>query len=395
MPGLSFDDSPTPDPTWCLSRWLDEWIDSLGHASKQTVQGYVNDVAGFAEELCEAVAKDVPGLVRDPAGLRLAGQDEALGRQARSRGYSVAAYLRAFELLDVLVLADLAPRNLARALARYQASHADNSARRAAAAWSSFCRYLVGQQILAANPMQAEAVRRPKEVEGDPTPLSIDELERLFAVVQQRDPRARQPWPERDLAAAAVLVSTGVRLSEAIGAAVGDFVEEKDAGARLHVLGKGNKRRTIPVHEEAALAVRTYLADRTRLLGKPGVDDPLLVRFDGTAFTPPAMRRLVESWYARAAVRRHPGASVHALRHSFGTHALDNGATATEVQKLMGHASLSTTQRYLAVVGAGLERAVEAHPSRRLLRAASEPEATSARQNDPLGNILRDLDRRD
>lgn len=367
MAGLSFDDSPMPDPQWLLSRWLDEWIDALGGSSRQTVQGYVNDVAGFAAELCEAVGKAVPGLVRDPEGLRLAAQDETLSLQATSRGYSVVSYLRAFELFDVLVLADLAPRNLARALVRYRASHADNSARRAAAAWSSFCRYLVGQQILAANPMQAEAVRRPKEVEGDPTPLTRAELERLFETVQRPDPRARHPWPERDLAAAAIFVSTGVRLSEAIGAAVGDFVDETETGARLRVLGKGNKRRTIPVHEEAALAIRTYLADRARLLGTPGPNDPLLVRFDNTAFTPPAMRRLVESWYTRAAIRRHPGASVHALRHSFGTHALDAGASAVEVQQLMGHASLSTTQRYLAVVGKGLEEAIAKHPTRHLL----------------------------
>lgn len=383
MPGLSFDDAPSPDPATPLVGWLDEWIVSLGASSARTVRGYVSDVAGFARCLCEVVGTPVPALLDDRAALAEAASVERVGRLAKRFGCSPASYVKARELLSVLVLADLAPRHAARALNLHQRDHERNSSRRAASAWASLCGYLVGQQVLAANPMDAEAVRRPKEDRGAPHPLTYAELERVFAVVQEPDPAARHPWPVRDLAAAAVFVSTGVRLEEAITAAVGDFFDEDGVGARLRVLGKGRKHRTIPVHEEAAAAVRVYLADREGRLGRPRADDPLLVRWDGSPFLPDAMRRLVEGWYARAGVRRHPGALVHALRHSFGTAALDSGATITEVQTLMGHASLATTQRYLAVVGSGLQESIASHPSRQMLRRARA--AASPRGSPTLG----------
>jgi site-specific recombinase XerD len=80
----------------------------------------------------------------------------------------------------------------------------------------------------------------------------------------------------------------------------------------------------------------------------------------------------VESWYARAGVRRHPGASVHALRHTWATTALDSGASIIEVQELLGHASLETTKRYLAAVAGGLDGLAAGHPTRALLRRAMD-----------------------
>ncbi len=165
-------------------------------------------------------------------------------------------------------------------------------------------------------------------------------------------------------------MATGIRCEEAITAAVGDFFDEPAAGTRLRVWGKGGKPRTIPVHDEASLAVRAYLLERSERLGRPGPDDPLLVRHDGKAFSASAMYWLVERWYERAAVRRHPGACVHAQRNTFGTQALDSGASIVEVQRLMGHRSLETTKRYLDVVGGGLKDAIASHACRQLLRLA-------------------------
>ena len=215
--------------------------------------------------------------------------------------------------------------------------------------------------------------RSPPDPAEIPTPLTYEEAQRVFAVCGQPDPAARRPWPARDLAAAALFVATGVRCEEAITAAVGDFYDEALVGTRLRVWGKGGKPRTIPVHDEAALAVRAYLLGRVEQLGRPRPDDPLLVRADGSAFSPTAMFRLVERWYTRAAVRRHRGACVHALRHTFGTLALDSGASIIEVQQLMGHRSLETTKRYLDVVGGGLEHTIASHASRTLLRQARQP----------------------
>jgi integrase/recombinase XerD len=85
------------------------------------------------------------------------------------------------------------------------------------------------------------------------------------------------------------------------------------------------------------------------------------------------MRRLVVRWYERAGVRRRPNVAVHALRRTFATQAVESGATVVELQALLGHASLETSRRYLAVVGQGLEEAVAAHASRRLLRGPGTP----------------------
>lgn len=389
MPGLTFDDDiAPPDAQSPLVRWLDEWIEAMARHSTKTVAGYVSDVAGFAATLLDVVGKARPGQMVSGSDLWLAAVDDAVVRKAAQFGFKPASYVRAQAALSVLVLADLHPKHLARAVNRYLADHAPASTRRAASAWSSLCRYLVGQQVLAANPMETRSVELPARPSGDPTPLTHDEAQRLFAVCGQPDPSARHPWPARDLAAAAIFVATGVRCAEAISAAVGDFFDEPDVGTRLRVWGKGAKPRTIPVHDEAALAVRAYLLDRTERLGRPRPDDPLLVRHDGTAFSPTAMYRLVERWYTRAGVRRHPGACVHALRHTFGTQALDSGASIVEVQRLMGHRSLETTKRYLDVVGGGLEHAVASHTSRELLRSvrqSSPPRSRDGGQVDQPG----------
>lgn len=387
MPGLSFDDSPTPDPQTPLSRWLDEWVEAIARHSRPTVAGYVSDVAGLGAELAGVVGKQLPDGLDDRRFLAARAAAPDVARMAARFGFRPGSYMRARDVFAVLALSDLHPKHLARAVNRYAGTHQPASTRRAAAAWSSFCRYLVGQQILAGSPMDSPAVALPRRPEEDPAPLASLEVERVFEICGEADPGARHPWPARDLAAAALFVATGVRLEEAIAAVVGDFFDEAEVGTRLRVLGKGGKTRTIPVHPEAALAVRAYLHDRTERFGTPQAEDPLLVRADGSRFSPRAMRRLVERWYTRAGVRRHPGAAVHALRHTFGTQALDSGASIVEVQQLMGHRSLETTKRYLDVVGGGLEDAVAHHRSRELLRRA---QGGRRAPHDPLGSLPRD-----
>jgi integrase/recombinase XerD len=373
MPGLTFDDDVAPpDPQAPLGGWFDEWVEAIGRYSPKTVAGYVSDVAGFGATLLDVVGKPLPAVLDDGGAFRCAVGDPAVMAAAAEFGFKPGSYVRARAALGVLVLADLHPKHLARAVNRHLAGHAPATTRRAASAWSSFCRYLTGQQVLAGNPMESPAVELPGRPAADPTPLGYEEAQRLFAVCGQPDPSARHPWPARDLAAAAIFVATGVRCEEAITAAVGDFFDEAAVGTRLRVWGKGGKPRTIPVHDEAALAVRAYLLERSERFGVPRPDDPLLVRADGTAFSPSAMYRLVERWYSRAGVRRHPGACVHALRHTFGTQALDSGASIIEVQRLMGHRSLETTKRYLDVVGGGLEDTIAGHTSRQLLRLARQ-----------------------
>ncbi|HZD65384.1 MAG TPA: hypothetical protein VE152_04725, partial [Acidimicrobiales bacterium] len=270
MAGLSFDEGDTPDPESPLVTWLLEWVEAVGKLAPKTVAGYVSDLAGLGAELAGVVDKALPEVYSDPAALAAASSDPAVSGLAAAYGCRAGSFVRARAILGRLVLADLHPRYVARAVNRYAASHRPTSTRRAASALSSYCRYLVGQQVLAANPMASPAVEVPAAKPGDPVPLSYAEAERVVAVCGQVDPRARAPWPARDLAAYAVFVATGVRLDEAIAAAVGDLFDEPDAGARLRVWGKGSKPRTIPVHAEAGALVRAYLDERPARVGRYG-----------------------------------------------------------------------------------------------------------------------------
>jgi hypothetical protein len=105
--------------------------------------------------------------------------DEAALEAAGRFGVKPGSYVRARAFFALLVLADLHPKYLARAVNRHLANHAPATTRRAASAWSSFCRYLTGQQILAANPMDSPTVQIPARPNGDPTPLTYEEAQRL------------------------------------------------------------------------------------------------------------------------------------------------------------------------------------------------------------------------
>ena len=190
------------------------------------------------------------------------------------------------------------------------------------------------------------------------------------------DPRARHPWPERDLAVLAALCGAGLRSAEVISMTVA-AVEATDRAPRLRVPGKGAKTRVVPVAPEVTGAIAAYLGSRRARLGSYTSGDPLFVRLVGSAEAPEAqpfnrqsLDRLVLSWFRRAGVTPPPGALAHALRHTYATLLVDAGASLPEVQALLGHKDMSTTQVYLKVAGRGLEDAARAHPARQALQRA-------------------------
>jgi len=210
-----------------------------------------------------------------------------------------------------------------------------------------------------------------------PKALEYAELARIAHAAGSTDPRARDPWPERDSALFAVFAGAGVRSGEAIAMRVGS-VEAAERSPRLRVLGKGNKIRVIPVGPEVVAAVDRYRDTREERAGNHSPTDPLFVRRLKGHYVPlnlQAMDALVAGWYRRAGVIPPPGSLAHALRHTYATLlGFDAGASLPEVQRLLGHADLSTTQVYLKVAGRGLEEAALPNPARALLRArASGP----------------------
>ena len=97
------------------------------------------------------------------------------------------------------------------------------------------------------------------------------------------------------------------------------------------------------------------------------------MRTDGRPFTRGTLDYLVSMWFRRAGVAPPPGSLAHALRHTYATLLVDNGASLPELQRLLGHRDLSTTQVYLAVTGSGLEQTAMANPARALLRNPTSP----------------------
>ena len=210
--------------------------------------------------------------------------------------------------LGRLTAADVAGDQLVDCVASYAGTHSAASVRRLLSTWRQFGKHLVASGRLAANPF--DAIEGPRRPEWLPKALEFEQLERIAQAAGSADPRARDPWPERDSALFAVFAGAGVRIGEAISLTVGS-VEAAERSPRLRVLGKGNKPRVVPVGPEVVAAIDAYLQIRTDRAGRHSPTDPLFVRkVKGAyvAFNRQAMDALVLGWYRRAGAlpRRAP-----------------------------------------------------------------------------------------
>ncbi len=204
----------------------------------------------------------------------------------------------------------------------------------------AFYRFVVREGGLAQSP--ARRVKSPKLPQRLPKPLPVDEV---FAVLDA--PEQRTVLALRDRAILEVLYGAGLRVSELCGLSLGDL--DRDGGV-VRVMGKGSKERICPLHEGAFAAVDAYLSRRGELLAKPNsrsAPEALFLNHRGGRLTPRSIARHLDKYAASAALTRK--VSPHALRHSFATHLLAGGADIRSIQELLGHASLSTTQRYTKV----------------------------------------------
>ena len=160
-----------------------------------------------------------------------------------------------------------------------------------------------------------------------------------------------------------LLYAAGLRVSELTGLDLQDLLMEQRT---LRVLGKGSKERLVPFHEKAAEVLRDYLARRREFLAEknlPGTP-ALFLNQRGGRLTPTSVRAFLTGALERAALRAR--VSPHALRHSFATHLLSHGMDLRAIQELLGHASLSTTQRYTHLDLEQLAKTYEsAHPRAR------------------------------
>lgn len=271
--------------------------------------------------------------------------------------------------LAALPVTALTARALRAAFARFAASRAAASVARAWSTWNSFFTFLVADGIVPGNPMSA--VDKPTVPLPSPKPLrGEDTPEQLLAAAAVADVRQRDPWPERDLVVLALALCAGLRLSELLALRVGSLAG-RAGERRLEVSGKGGQPRVIPIEPEVDAVIAAYLDSRRRRFGirSVGPRTPLLVDRQGEPLRRGGLQYLVRSCYRRAGItERVPrGAQVHALRHTFATRLAEDGASATEIMRLLGHRSLTASQHYIEVTAEQQRAAVRANRTNRAL----------------------------
>ncbi len=232
--------------------------------------------------------------------------------------------------------------------------HAATSRARRLASIKSFYKYLVREKLLPASP--AKLVKSPKLPKSLPKVLPVDEM---FAILEM--PSQKTVLGLRDKAILEMLYGGGLRISELCGL---NLLDVDRSGRIARVMGKGSKERLVPVNAQAIRALEAYLARRGELLAVPRPEqdpDAMFLNYRGGRLTARNIARHLDRYVLLCALQRK--VSPHALRHSFATHLLGGGADIRSIQELLGHASLSTTQRYTHVSWEQLQSVYDAaHP---------------------------------
>lgn len=254
-------------------------------------------------------------------------------------------------LPDLAMLATLAPADFRAYLARRNGDGLERSSlARGMSSLRSFFRHL-DKQGLVHNPALT-AVRGPRIPRSIPKPLAVDEA---LEVLESAGQAQEEPWlAARDVALFTLLYGCGLRLGEALSLTRA----QAPKGSAMTVLGKGRKQRVVPLLPLVVEAVALYLDLCPWRVGPQGA---LFLGLRGRPLNPGTvqlqMRRL------RWRLGLPDTATPHALRHSFATHLLAGGGDLRSIQELLGHASLSTTQRYTDVDAARLTQIYDdAHP---------------------------------
>jgi integrase/recombinase XerD len=230
--------------------------------------------------------------------------------------------------------------------------YAASTIARKTAAIKSFCHFLMNEGTMRADP--AANMTSPKVDKYVPRAMTPDEVDRLLAE-PKREADANRPEAIRDHAMLETLYSTGMRVSELVAL---DLDDADLMNARVRASGKAGRSRYVPLRPSAVAAIERYLE-----LGRPttvlGDDRALFLNHRGNRLTRQGFWLILKSYAERAGVQN---ITPHTLRHSFATHALKHGVGLRDVQHMLGHVSISTTQVYrrLAGEGASVETIVEA-----------------------------------
>ncbi len=229
----------------------------------------------------------------------------------------------------------------------YEKKNSASSIGRKLSTLKSFYNFCVKKEKISFNP--AKAILTPKKPKLLPKFLSVDEA---FLLLDQAA-KEKKKNSLRDQTLLELLYGCGLRVSELVGL---DSKAVNLESKILRIRGKGNKERIVPIGEKAWKTLRDYLASYP-----PGLNTPIFPNRSGKPISVRTVQRLVDEYQLRGGLGRK--ISPHGLRHSYATHLLGNGADLRSIQELLGHASLSTTQKYTHL---SLEKLMEiydkAHP---------------------------------
>lgn len=216
------------------------------------------------------------------------------------------------------------------------------------AALRSFFKWLIRRGIAKANPL--EGISAPKKKKRLPKFLLIEEMLLLLDA-----PDSGNFSGSRDRAILELLYAGGIRVSELVSLDVDSVSLEEQL---LRVLGKGGKERIVPFGNEARKSLVSYLMKRSEFLkrSRAGDQDALFLNRFGTRMSARSVARMIDKYVLKKALSR--SISPHVLRHTFATHMLDGGADLRDIQELLGHSKLSTTQRYTHV---SIDRLIEVY----------------------------------
>jgi integrase/recombinase XerC len=225
------------------------------------------------------------------------------------------------------------------------------SVRRKLAALRAMCKFLLTEKIVPVNP--AARLRTPKAKQRLPEVMSAEKTNNMLDAVERGEGLER-PSRERDIAFLELLYGCGIRVSELVGIDLED-IDLRDGW--LRVRGKGNKERQVPVAGRAVAAVERYI----ELRSAPPEERALFLNSRGARLSDRQVRRLVKLYALM--ITGDSTVHPHSFRHAYATHLLADGADLRAIQELLGHARLSTTQKYTQVSLRDLQRVYDrAHP---------------------------------
>lgn len=266
---------------------------------------------------------------------------------------TIEAYMRDIKQFQHFILRqyDCLPKDVAREnIERYMDWLYDRGTKKSSQARQlsgikSFFNYLLLKDMIASSP--AELILPPKPAKVLPDTLSTDEIDRMIATIDDSSPKGI-----RDKAILEVLYSCGLRVSELCNLRLGDLFFGE---GYIRIIGKGDKQRLVPISGVACERIQRYKEVRT----KKTTEDTLFLNNRGTKLTRVMIFNIIKQAALLAGIDK--SISPHTLRHSFATHLLEGGANIRQVQEMLGHESILTTEVYTHLDTTNLRQTIDTH----------------------------------